>query len=544
MVKNRLCRAVSALLLTAAILAGGVSAAAADGRISGAVSVSGGHTAVIKEDGTLWVWGNNDRGQVGDGSRTARLQPVFVLTSVAAVAAGGSHTLALKTDGSLWAWGSNAYGQLGDNTKTDRLKPVRIMESAIAVAAGENHSLAIKQDGTLWAWGMGSSGQIGDGVRADRYAPVKITDSVMFVTAGDNHSLAVKSGGALYTWGANAYGQLGDGTRMDRLSPVKILENAASASAGGAHTLALKADGTLYVWGANTYGQLGDGTRGDRLTPVKIMEEVKETATGSGMPLLAGEENLLVNLSAGAHSLALKTDGTLWAWGANTYGQLGDASRGERLKPVQITTGVREISAGGDASAAVKTDGTLYLWGFNNYGQIGDGTRLDRLTPTKVLTGVKTTDSGLGAPPDKTAAAATPASASVLVNGSAVTFDAYYINGNNYFKLRDLAYALRNTSKRFAVDFYPAQSIVALTSGGQYAAVGGELSPGDGKAREVSPSSHLVYLNGAQISPLGYNIGGNNYFKLRDVARLFDFGVGWDGAREIITIDTGAGYTE
>jgi hypothetical protein len=276
---------------------------------------------------------------------------------------------------------------------------------------------------------------------------------------------------------------------------------------------------------------------------VKIMDNVKETATGSGLPGPMTGASYTV-LSSGAHSLALKTDGTLWAWGSNTTGQLGDGTRGDRLSPVRITADVREISAGGNASAAVKTDGALYTWGYNNYGQIGDGSRIDRLSPAKVLTGVKTTDSGLGAPPDKTAATAKPTAAKVLVNGNEVRFDAYHINGCNYFKLRDLAYALRGTSKRFAVEFYPAQRTVALFSGGEYAAVGGELTPGDGKAREVSPSTHLIYLNGAQITPLGYNIRGSNYFKLRDVARLFDFGVGWDGARDIITIDTGAGYTE
>jgi hypothetical protein len=259
--------------------------------------------------------------------------------------------------------------------------------------------------------------------------------------------------------------------------------------------------------------------------------------------------SVITSMSGGAHSLALKTDGSVWAWGSNAYGQLGDGSRSDKLSPVRVMDAAVEIAAGGNASAAIKPDGGVYTWGYNAYGQLGDGTRADKLSPALVLSGARTAAAapqpdatpGPGAP---VTAPAVPTPSRVVLNGTALAFDAYNIDGSNYFKLRDLAFALRDTDKRFSVDFYEEQAAVALTVGGRYAAVGDEMAAGNGRAQSVAPSTHGVFLNGRPVSPAGYNIAGSNYYKLRDIMALLDVYVGWDAAGGTITLDTGRSYVD
>jgi len=192
------------------------------------------------------------------------------------LAAGGTHSLALRADGTVWAWGWNDQGQLGDGTDTDRHTPVRVrgLTDVVAVAAGRAHSLALRADGTVWAWGSNEDGELGDGTDTDRHTPVKVPglSDVVAVAARDWHSLALRADGTVWAWGNNRFGQLGDGTDTDRHTPVKVpgLTDVVAVAAGEYHSLALRADGTVWAWGRNGYGQLGDGTTTHRHTPVKV----------------------------------------------------------------------------------------------------------------------------------------------------------------------------------------------------------------------------------------------------------------------------------
>jgi len=249
------------------------------------ISASGLNAMAIRTDGSLWAWGYNFFGQLGDGTNTDRKTPVKIMDSVASVSANKhagiylgdgntsiqGYSLAIRTDGSLWAWGWNGYGQLGDETDIDRNTPVKIMDDVVSVSAGEMNAMAVRTDGSLWAWGYG--GQLGDGTII-RNKPEKIMDSVASVSEGRTHTTFVKTDGSLWTWGENAYGGLGDGTNTRRDIPVKIMDDVASVSSGWYHAIAVKTDGSLWAWGHNHYGQLGDGTNIDRNVPVKIMDGV------------------------------------------------------------------------------------------------------------------------------------------------------------------------------------------------------------------------------------------------------------------------------
>ncbi len=325
------------------------------------------HSLYLGNDGSLWAWGSNSSGQLGDGTTTRRYTPTQVLTGVAAIAARYFHSLALKTDGSLWAWGANWDGQLGDGTTTDRATPTPVLTGVDAIAAGNDHSLALKTDGSLWVWGANWAGQLGDGTTMDRATPTPILTGIAAVAAGANHSLALKTDGSLWVWGANWSGQLGDETTTDRATPIQVLTGVIAMTGGGSHSLALKTDGSLWAWGHNSSGQLGDGTTTDRSTPIQVLTGVANLAAG------------------GSHTLALKTDGSLWAWGWNASGQLGAGTFTYSLTtPTQVLTGVAAVAAGSDHTLALKTDGSLWAWGDNASGQLGDGTTTNRDSPTQV----------------------------------------------------------------------------------------------------------------------------------------------------------------
>jgi uncharacterized repeat protein (TIGR01451 family) len=368
-------------VVTPASTFGGVRALSA----GGGGGYNGGHTLALKSDGTVWAWGLNYAGQLGDGTANGTLNAPGLVTAidgVAAVDAGGSHSLALKSDGTVWAWGNNYYGQCGDrgqfpSTKNRPVQVVGLSGTFTAVAAGAEHSLALKSDGTVWAWGRNTWGEVGDPApRTEYVAPVQVAglSNVAAVAAGDSYSLALKSDGSVWAWGLNHAGTLGrpyETTSSATPAPVASLTNVAAVSAGGRHALALKTDGTVWAWGDNSRSQLG---------PPEASTYVPRAVAG-----LTG----VASMSAGGeHSIALKSDGTVWAWGMNLSGRLGDGTEAARTSPVQVAAlagvSVSSVSAGHSHGGAVLADGSVRMWGANESGQLGDRTYVSRLLPTEV----------------------------------------------------------------------------------------------------------------------------------------------------------------
>ncbi|MCL2679509.1 MAG: RCC1 repeat-containing protein, partial [Dehalococcoidia bacterium] len=354
------------------------------------------HSLALKNDGTVWAWGQNNYGQLGNGttsgsssttatgdSNTTDRTPVQVsgLNDVIAISAGELHSLALKSDGTVWAWGYNGSGQLGDGTTTNRSTPVQVsgLTNVIAITGGcEYHSLALKSDGTVWAWGNNSSGQLGNDTTTNSSTPVQAIglSGVSAIGAGYEHSVALKSDGTVWAWGDNYYGQLGDGTTTNRSVPVQVMASSsaafgavASISVGFQFCIAQQSNGSVWTWGRND-GQLGDGTTTNRNRP--------------------GQVSSLSNVSAIAaghyHAFAIKNDGTLLAWGGNGYGKLGDGTTTNRSTPVQVNglSGASIVVGGNNYSLALKSDGTVWAWGGNSYGQLGDGTTTNRSTPAQL----------------------------------------------------------------------------------------------------------------------------------------------------------------
>lgn len=417
------------------------------------VSVAGGNgfTLALKRDGTILAWGDNSTGQLGDGSTTDRITPVNVvgLTDVTAVVvgvdmgyvSGRGHVMALKTDGSVWAWGDNMFGELGDGSNTNRAIPVKLVgiDNVIALAAGDLHSVALKSDGTVWTWGYNQYGQLGNGDRADQSTPQKVSglSNIVAITAGIFYSAALKSDGTVWVWGgglgdltaANSaiptqvqgltdvikiYSNMimkGDGTAWYLSSPLAQIAGVTDVTAisvGAGHSMALKSDGSVLMWGSNQFGQLGDGTVEDRINPAPVIgvNDVTSIAAGSyhtvilkkddtvwewglkssGPVLVAGLTDITQISTTNRHNLALRSDGAVMSWGANYYGQLGDGTTMGRITPWHVSgvTDAIAVSAGEDHSVALKKDGAAWAWGLNAYGQVGDGTTTDRYTPVQV----------------------------------------------------------------------------------------------------------------------------------------------------------------
>lgn len=312
------------------------------------------HNTAIKTDGTLWLWGSNDYGQLGDSTTTKKSSPVQTVsggTNWKLVASAYYHTAAIKTDGTLWLWGRNNYGQLGNNTTTSKSSPIQTIAAGNnwkMVSAGLSNIAGIKTDGTLWIWGRGAEGQLGDNTGTNKSSPVQT------VSAGTNWKqikvgrlfcAAIKTDNTLWLWGINQYGNLGDNTVDNKSSPVQTVAGGTdwkTVELGSGHAAAIKNNGTLWVWGKCDSGQLGNN----------------DTSTNQTSPIqtVAGGTNWKQVACGTVHTVAIKTDGTLWVWGSDAFGALGTNYSGAKSSPVQTVAGGtnwKSVSTGYYLTAAI-----------------------------------------------------------------------------------------------------------------------------------------------------------------------------------------------
>jgi len=346
--------------------------------ITPTVVVGGAHSCSLRGDGSLVCWGGNDQGQLGDGSRTGRIQ---ITTPVpggpfAHAASGLTHVCALAPDGSARCWGANDHGQLGGGPGTGGggAVPVAGGEAFRRITAGSAHSCALTSEGAAYCWGANDSGQLGDGSRTSRNAPVRVSSNVSFreITAGWNHTCALSAEGIAFCWGANGSGQLGSATTAASAAPGPVPggHRFRMLAAGNAHTCGVTDQGQVLCWGMNSSGQLGDGTLEDRALPLAIASGESFTAVAAG----------------GVHSCALTQSGEALCWGRNLYGQIGDGTQVDRSSPTPVQTAARfaQLHSFGSHNCGRTTTGEVLCWGYNLDGQLGDGTRQNRGPPVTV----------------------------------------------------------------------------------------------------------------------------------------------------------------
>jgi len=384
-------------------------------RSADVVSIWGGArgTIILKSDGTVWTWGANFNGKLGIGidphTLNRSLVPVEVdgtgnagyLNSVTAIMGGEIHNVALKSDGTVWAWGWNAFGQLGNGTTNDAYSPVQTglssvppLTSVVKLGGRPYFTLAVKSDGTVWAWGMNQFGQMGNGTvnpfsGPQVTAPVQVSKSStggvinhpLEVTCGYQFGAALASNGTVWTWGSGTHGELGIGTNGSSYTPTQVpgLTNITAISAGWFHILALKSNGAVWAWGNNSHGELGDGTAANQSNAVQVLNL----------------SNIIAVSGGDSHSSALDANGTVWKWGLNDVGELGNGTNNTVANsvPARILvdkfgstfSNVVMVSARDYHNIAVKADGSVWMWGANDQGQCGNGSTNDVWRPSPVV---------------------------------------------------------------------------------------------------------------------------------------------------------------
>lgn len=555
--------------------------------LDGVVTVNYGKAA-IKTDGSLWMWGDNTFGELGNGGiannsldgSLIQTVPVKVLDSVAAVSCGGNHTAAIKTDGSLWMWGGNSHGQLGNGgvgNSVDEWEgvyqtvPVKVMDSVVAVSCGKEHTAVIKSDGSLWMWGSNSYGELGNGGKGNavidpdvigpeiyQTVPVKVLDNVVAVSCGNSSTAAVKSDSSLWTWGSNTFGSLGNGTQERSNVPVKILDSVMEVSCGDYYAAAIKTDGSLWMWGMNNSGELGNGGVGNAIldledgstpdvlqtVPIKVLDNVAAVSCG------------------GSYTVAIKDNGSLWTWGLNHHGQLGykggnatyvDGSPIQTV-PKQITgltgpqavrltlnggTGVGTLWTNADGTITVPTNPSRpgYTFGgwYTNVALTNPWNFNDKVTNTMTLY-------AKWIPVSSTATTTGKSSQSISLNGESVAVDAYTLKTDNggdvtYVKLRDVAALLNGTSAQFDVD-WRNNTIYVETNTPYIHQAGTELQPIQGTDGTYRWNQAPILFDGKTAPLEGIvitdgNGGGHTFFKLRDLADAIGFTVNWSAERGI-----------
>jgi alpha-tubulin suppressor-like RCC1 family protein len=344
------------------------------------------HTLAIKTDGTLWAWGLNDKGQLGDGTTVNKNVPTQIGTDTdwATIDAEEYNSMALKTNGTLWLWGNNGSGQIGNGnfgTGVFSNTPTQIGSDTdwVKISTGGLRTFALKSNGTVWGWGENFFGNLGIGNTNPHYTPFQIGTATdwLEISAGGNQILAIKTNHTLWGWGLNKGGSLAIGNPEPApviTIPTQTGNNTADwqkVNVGGCcSSKMIKTDGGLWVMGSSNYGNLGTGDTQDMNTPTRVGIDTdwKMVATYN-------------------HSCALKNNGTLWTWGINFSGQLGNGTNNSSI-PTHIANGIlwKNVVTGFIHTVAITSDGSLYTWGDNSLGQLGDGTFENKNTPTPIGT--------------------------------------------------------------------------------------------------------------------------------------------------------------
>ena len=329
--------------------------------------------------GAAYCWGLNDSAQLGDGTTTNRSRPTPVAGGLtfADITLGYDHTCGLTAAGKAYCWGRNEFGQVGDASTTDRLVPVPVAGSLVftKLAAGGSHTCGLGEDGTIYCWGRNDYGQLGDSTDRIRVSPTPVHGSLRFVqlAAGGFHTCGIADSGLAYCWGLNLWGHLGDGTMTDRRIPTAVVGGItfASISAGHRHTCALTPNGGAQCWGEN-FGQLGTGDFTSSNVPVAVSGGLSFTTIDAG---------------SGPQTCAIVESGQTYCWGDGQSGELGNGEEHfNSTVPIATVNGLltSQVSLGFLCACVLTQDRTVYWWGYNNDGQVGDGTTTQRIVPTLV----------------------------------------------------------------------------------------------------------------------------------------------------------------
>ncbi len=334
-------------------------------------------SAALHADGTVFAWGSNAYGQLGQAGNgmSPAPAPVAGMSGVKAIAAGGYHATAVLQNGTVWAWGNNTYGQLGNGgLSIGRERPAQVLgiSNVKAISAGYAHNLAVTNDGTAWGWGR-SSGSL-----QPLAAPVRGLSPVLAASAGAEFSLVINRDNSVSGWGDNSYGQLGSrASKVYVKQPVRIagLENIVAVSAGNTHALALSRSGAVWAWGSDDYGQLGTHA-GNSASPKQV----------AGLPA-PNSANPIRSILAGAlNSAVVYADGSVWMWGSNLYGQYGDGSTRSSSKPIRVDAlaDAGGVALGNGFTVVLNKGGSAWAMGLNARGQLGNNTTVSARIPVQV----------------------------------------------------------------------------------------------------------------------------------------------------------------
>lgn len=436
----------------------------------------------------IWGWGNG-------------LSPSQVtgLSNVVQVSGGAVHSLALKLDGTVWAWGSNQFGQLGNGSTTESQMPIQTpgLANIVQIIASHNHSLALRSDGTVWAWGYNGSGQLGDGTKNNRSSPVQVTGltNVVQISAGRLHSVALCSDGVLWNWGANDHGQVS----VAALTPIQhpSFTDIIQVSAGGSATVVLRANDTVYQWGELTAGGPDASTLRDSFSPWRV---VNEDGTGQLTPLTG-----VVSIAHGIfHTLAIKADGSVYAWGRNSWGE----TEGAGWQPKRITSlqsGI-QVSAAQRYSLMIAPDGSVWGLGLNVDGQLGNGTSTNATKAVQAIgltrQNVIAAGGSAGTGDHSLSVQAPIQQASVKLSGQIVSYGQPIILVAN-LTLGSSGFPLANRPLTFSMDGNVIGTAYTLASGNAYLALPNYLNLSPSKlSMSVKSTQDILYSSNTSSATL------------------------------------------